>query len=327
MTSGFIHSFNPVITKIGDVQLYYYGLAYAIGFAGIHLWFRFRRKALGWSVHEVYDFSILFSVCVLLGGRLFAVLVYHWEYYHNHLNELFNCWQGGMASHGVLLGGLISILIYSRWRNISFRRLADEIAIPAVLLLALGRIGNFINGQICGTVTSVWWAVQFPNMEGFRHPVTLYEAFKNLMIIPILVIVSRKQKAGQGIIAAHFVFWYGFLRLFTDIYREHGAQFLGIGRNQYFNAMMAVTGLILMYVFSKIPANTSRSLMLASENCNEKRMPSIGGWVRQGAFVMIILFSLVVRSAWTPEVLQQRRASRITNHINFQTKSIVEHKL
>jgi len=320
MNSGWVHNLNPVIMNLGGIQLYYYGLAYAIGFVGIHWWLRFRRKSLGWDIRDVYDFSILFSVCILLLGRLFSVVVYHREYYQEHLHEIFYVWQGGMATHGVLLGAVFSIYIFSRWKNVSFWQLADAIVIPAAFLLALGRIGNFVNGQISGTVTTVWWAVKFPDMAGFRHPVTLYEALKNLTIIPILWGVSRHYKTGRGVVAAHFVFWYGFLRLFTDIFRDHGAQFMGIGVNQYFNTIMAAAGLILIIYFSKYDLiKRFRSSLLGAEKKQRgqpvRRRLSIPMWTCRSFFILIILFSMVIRSAWNPQVLKQRRAIHEMNRI------------
>ena len=154
-----------------------------------------RRRELGWSLPEVYDFSILFSVGVLLLGRLFAVFVYHWEYYSGHLNELFSYWSGGMATHGVLLGGTGAVALFCRLRQKSFLKLADEIVIPAAFFMALGRIGNFVNGQIAGTTTDVWWAVQFPNIEGFRHPVN----HGLLLQIFIIIILGTRLKIREEI--------------------------------------------------------------------------------------------------------------------------------
>ena len=307
-TQHFIHNIDPTFATVQGVGLYYYGLAYAIGFLGIFLWTRMRRRKLGWSLTEVYDFSILFSLGVLLVGRLFSVFVYHWEYYNEHVGELFSYWNGGMATHGVLLGGTGAVVLFCRLRHKSFLRLADEIVIPAAFFMALGRIGNFVNGQIAGTVTDVWWAVQFPNIEGFRHPVTLYEALKNFMIIPILFIVRRISAPGRGIMMAHFVFWYGFLRIFADLYRDHGAQLFGIGRNQYFNALMALIGLILMVVLARrnrLPKDAYPSSAVHGTECV---------WPRRVVFSAILLFSLVVRSAWTPEVLNRHRSEGRGQH-------------
>lgn len=320
MNTNFVHNINPVIMKVCGIELYYYGLAYAIGFAGIFGWLAWRRDALGWNRRNVYDFSILFSTCVLLCGRLFSVLVYHRSYYWQHPLQLFAYWKGGMATHGVLLGAVLAIFIYSRWQCISFRQLADEIVIPAAFLLALGRVGNFMNGQICGTVTNVWWAVKFPGLDGFRHPVTLYEAIKNLMIIPILLIVSRRAKAKRGLMAAHFIFWYGFLRLFTDIFRDHGATWLGIGVNQYYNALMGVAGLVLMIVFMHSDRQEQRLPVVSGTDKNKLQFqqgPVVSGmWIRRIVLTAIIVFSMVIRSAWTPQVLEQRRMQHVAASMN-----------
>ena len=318
---GFIHNMNPVFARFRGIDFYYYGLAYAVGFLGTHLWLRKRRKALGWSVSETYDFSILFSLCVLLLGRVFSVVVYHWDYYRDHPGELLSYWRGGMASHGVLLGGVGAMFLFCRLRGKSFPRVADEVVISAAFLLAMGRIGNFINGQICGTVTDAWWGVKFPNVDGFRHPVTLYESLKNLLIIPVLLVVRRRSPPGRGMMAAHFVFWYGFLRIFTDLCRDHGAELFGIGRNQYFNALMAVFGLVLIAILARRAVRRGAEHP-ARQAATEKAAGSDPGkspsscretpasWVQRVAFTLILLFCLVVRSAWTPEVLERRRARR-----------------
>jgi phosphatidylglycerol:prolipoprotein diacylglycerol transferase len=315
------------------MDLYYYGLAYAIGFLGIHIWVRMRRRALGWSLPEVYDFCILFSLGVLLLGRVFAVVVYHWDYYSGHPDEVLSYWRGGMATHGVLLGGVSAMLLFCQLRGKSFLRLADEVVIPAAFFLALGRIGNFINGQISGTITNVWWAVKFPNVDGFRHPVTLYESLKNLILIPILLIVRRLSSPGRGMMAAHFILWYGFLRIFADIYRDHGAQLFGIGRNQYFNALMAVLGLVLIGIFARRterqgaeyspqPSATrdGRPGNPLSSLSSGESVPAF--WLRRIAFAIILLFCLVVRSAWTPEVLEKRRAEGRAAHTSVHVGEI-----
>lgn len=307
MDHGFIHTMNPVLVRVWGVNCYYYGLAYALGFLGVHIWLRWRRQALGWRVQDVYDFSILLALAVLLGGRLFSVMVYHWGYYRVHLSQIFSYWRGGMASHGVLLGGVAAIWVFSVCRRDTFLRIADEIAIPAAFLLALGRLGNFVNGQIVGTPTDLWWGVKFPAVEGLRHPVTLYESMKNLLLIPILFRVRKTWRPGTGGMTAHFVLWYGLLRIFCDCFRDHGAELFGIGRNQDFNAGMAVFGLVLLVFLRK----RRRPVEEAGEPpISVVESPSSARWSllpRRVILAGIVLFSLVVRSAWTPEVLEGHR--------------------
>jgi phosphatidylglycerol:prolipoprotein diacylglycerol transferase len=267
-------------------------------------------------------------------GRAFEIVVYEWEYYRTHLWELPSYWKGGMASHGVLLGAIVGIFLFRLLRHKSFLRIVDEVAIPAALLLALGRIGNFINGQICGSVTDVWWGVKFPDAEGFRHPVTLYESLKNLMIIPILLLVRRKWSCGEGKVFAHFVFWYGSLRLFTDYFREYGTEHLGIGTGQYFNLSMALAGVVLYLWFSRIhdaryvcgpkgnqqghpPATTREDGVVGREASRT------GLAIRMAALGAIVLFSTTIPSGWTQGVLKQLREAQMSRRVTGSDRSSV----
>jgi phosphatidylglycerol:prolipoprotein diacylglycerol transferase len=313
---GFVHRIDPVIAHVAGVPLYYYGLAYAAGIIGVYAWLRLRRRAMGYTHDEVVTFSLLFAIGVLLGGRLFAVFVYHGDYYARHPRNILSCWRGGMASHGVLLGGLLAICAFARCRGRSFLRLADEVVLPAAVFLALGRVGNFINGQIVGTPADVWWAVQFPDAEGLRHPVTLYEAAKNLALVPILLWVRRRWRPGRGVAAAHFVLWYGLLRIVTDLFRSHGAELFGIGRNQYFNAAMAIAGAALWAWLARRPQGPELDAPPQPAAATPTRpvtaTPTPPRWtfaVKCAALSALILLSLTIRSAWTPEVLESRRAA------------------
>lgn len=153
------------------MKLWYYGLTYSLGVLGVYLWFKLAQKRLGWSERDTLDLSILVAVGVLLGGRVFEIVFYEWSYYAQHPSQVFSYWRGGMATHGILLGALAGMWVFSRMRGKSFLAIADEMAIPGAFLMGVGRIGNFIDGQILGAVTDVWWAVKFPYAEGFRHPV------------------------------------------------------------------------------------------------------------------------------------------------------------
>ncbi len=309
----FVHNIEPVLLRFGGVSFYYYGLAYSLGFVGVHLWLRWRRERIGWHLEEVYEFSIIFALSLLVCGRAFEIIFYEWEYYREHLSQLFSYWRGGMASHGVLIGGLAAFFIFGRLRKKKFLLLADLVVIPGAFLLALGRIGNFINGQICGTVTDVWWAVKFPDVQGLRHPVTLYESAKNFALIPILLAVRRKSRYGEGKLLAHFLFWYGFLRIFTDYFREYGAEFLGIGRGQYFNLLMAASG-VIFYVWSS--RRSGAGAMEQEQDGDEEPRKAVRAskevWSSKTAFVCrrvifagLVVFALTIPSGWTKGVLKE----------------------
>src|SRR3712207_5653134 len=144
---------DPVMAEIGPWRLWYYGLAYAIGLLTVDLWLWLRRDRLGFDGRDVAEFSVLFAAGVLLGGRVFDVLLYEWFYYEDHLRQIPILWQGGMATHGVILGAVVGTLLFCRLRGKSLLSIADEIVSPGAALMALGRIGNHINGEVYGSGT------------------------------------------------------------------------------------------------------------------------------------------------------------------------------
>jgi phosphatidylglycerol---prolipoprotein diacylglyceryl transferase len=293
---------DPVLFELGPIRLWYYGLAYAIGFLTIDQWVRRRRGHLGWSQRDVSDFSLLFIVSAVLGGRAFDIVFYEWNYYEEHPWQLLSFWRGGMASHGVLLGAVVGTALFCWLRDKSFLEIADEVVIPGAFLLALGRLGNHINGEVYGYVTDVSWAVEFPYMTGYRHPVALYEGAKNLLLVFILLYVRRRNPhRPRGLLLGHFVFWYGFLRLFVDHFREYEAYWLGIGTGQYFNLLAAALGLGIIFgsrrVTGQVPEESGEP-----QSIREEEGP--GFWVKRVSFYALVAFCLSIPSGTTQEVLK-----------------------
>ena len=221
-----------------------------------------------------------------------------------------------MASHGVLLGGVVACWLFSRLRRKAFTCILDELALPAALFLGLGRIGNFINGQIYGFETDVSWGVKFPSAEGFRHPVALYESFKNFLIIPILLLARRTSRPGEGKLIAHFVFWYGFLRLFADYFRDYGGELFGIGKGQYFNLTMAILGLALI-IWSRNRSNTSSLHPAPPLYADYSKRLQV--YTKMAAIVALLVFSLTIPSSWTQGVLKEYRERQDKRDKTFST--------
>jgi phosphatidylglycerol:prolipoprotein diacylglycerol transferase len=307
--ASFVFAIDPVLVELEGIRLWHYGLAYAIGLLTVDLWVWLKRERLGFDGRDVAEFSLLFAAGVLLGGRIFDVILYEWFYYEAHPWQIPSLWQGGMATHGVLLGAVVGTLVFCRLCGKSFLAIADEIVIPGAVLMALGRIGNHINGEVYGSITNVVWAMEFPYAEGCRHPVALYDGLKNLLLVPILlgvrsISLRRNGYLPRGLMLGHFVLWYGLLRVFVDFFREYDSYWLGIGRGQYFNLFMAVAGLCIV-VAARRRAKAEPGVVRRS---SRTRDPAF--WGKRVAFYALVVVCLTIPSGWTQQVLEEFEARR-----------------
>lgn len=295
MSGPFIHNIDPIFGKIGGLYLWWYGLSYTLGFLGVFFWLRRKRDILTMDMKEVYDLTIILAIGVLVGGRGVEVIFYEWAYYGTHLWHIPAVWLGGMSTHGILLGGILGILLYCRVYRRNFFEIGDVLAIAAAYIMGVGRIGNFIDGQIVGSVTDGWWGVQFPDLDGYRHPVVLYDGIKNLLLIPFLILI-RNTNPPRGVITAHFILWYGFLRIFVDFFREYRTDFYGFPPGQEFNIFMTLIGAVMLFVFYK----KKGTAYLAAQHRQKK--PGAPLWPRRIVFALLLFIPTVIPSDWTQDV-------------------------
>lgn len=294
MSEGFKHEMSLEIGRFLGLPIYWYGAVYTIGFVGIFGWLMLRRDRLGWTRRDVAEFTILLSGGLLVGGRLFDIAVYELDYYRAHPGQIINFWAGGLATHGVLLGGTIGAGIFCFLRGKRFLAMADEVVVPCAFLFGVGRIGNFIEGGVVGAQTLLPWGVIYANLDGARHPVALYEAAKNLIIVPILILVLRRYRAGRGVASALFIFLYALLRFFVDQYRDYESYWMGMGKGQFFNLVMAACGLVLLIVFL-MRADRSRQNEIGARAHPDTAI----GWLRSLALVALFVYPLGIPTSWT----------------------------
>jgi len=290
----YIHNIDPIIGTIFGVHLWWYGLSYTLGFFNAFNFINKRREKLSLTGSQVYDLCLLIGVGVLIGGRIVEVIFYEWPFYSEQMHLIPAVWLGGMASHGLLIGGLVAVWIFCRISGHPFLMMTDVMAAPASFILGVGRMGNFIDGQILGSVTDVPWAVKFPDADGFRHPVVLYDGIKNLLIIPILLLSGRRNPP-HGFVTGLFLFLYSFLRIPIDIFREYPTSLLGLATGQALNIALSVIGLAVMTVVCGLPRESEDE---SFEPPTEARNI---GW-RKPVFIAILAFCLVMPSDWTQDV-------------------------
>ncbi len=168
----YVHDLNPVLLRITDqIQLRWYGLAYLAGFVAGYILLRFLARRKLWVLREelVGDFIAAMALFgVFLGGRLGYILMYQipdagWDHFLNDPLMVLRVWEGGMASHGGILGIVIFTWFYARKHKVSWTGLGDAVCVVAPIGLFCGRIANFINGELYGRVAEgLPWGVRFP---------------------------------------------------------------------------------------------------------------------------------------------------------------------
>ena len=227
-----VHNFDPVLIDLGLFQIRWYSVAYILG---IIIGWVYATKIIKLTTINKYNFEqiktsqfddlvIYLIIGIILGGRLGYVIFYNFEYYSQNFFEIFKLWRGGMSFHGGLLGIIVSIIFFSKKTKTNFFKFADIVSCVAPIGLFLGRIANFINGELYGKISTLPWAIIFPSGGSVaRHPSQIYEAILEGIILFILInyLALKKQflfKAGY--ISGFFLVSYSILRIFSENFRE-----------------------------------------------------------------------------------------------------------
>jgi phosphatidylglycerol---prolipoprotein diacylglyceryl transferase len=244
---------DPILFELGPIRVSWYGLMYVFGFFASYLLVRYqmKRKDFGVSKLEVENLYFYLIVGLIIGARLGYVLFYDIKMYLKDPLEVFAIWHGGMSFHGGLIGVLIVGILFS-WKNKkSFWKIADLFIVTAPIGLGLGRVGNFINGELYGRVTRVPWAMIFPTDKDLlpRHPSQLYESALEGGALFIILWFLKDKKLPTGGLLAIFLSLYGLFRFFVELFREPDPQLgfiLGpFTMGQTLSAFMIIGGIIL----------------------------------------------------------------------------------
>ena len=222
---------SPVLISLGPIQIHWYGVAYAVG---ILLGWWYAKKLVTtdrlWlpdnspiSADDIDDFLVWAVGGIILGGRLGYILFYDLPTYLDNPASVFAVWQGGMSFHGGLAGTVIAMILFARSRGFSPFRLFDVIGASAGICIFLGRVANFINAELYGSVTDQPWGVIFPGTDGLpRHPSQLYEGIlEGIVVFAILAILIWKygKLAKPGFIGGVFLIGYAVSRILVEFVR------------------------------------------------------------------------------------------------------------
>jgi len=229
---------NPAFLEIGSFQLRYYGLMYLIAFFIVYslVIYRIRDEGLEWSRETIQDYFVWAIAGLLIGARLGYVLCYNLEYFAAHPLYIifpFDLSDGfrfvgisGMSYHGGLVGIVLASVWFCRRQAIRFWRFADLFSPAIPLGYTFGRIGNFLNGELYGRVTDVWWGMYFPMdpLLRLRHPSQLYEAFFEGIVLFVILWSIRKKSRFDGFLLCLYLIGYGAVRFCIEFFREPDPQ-------------------------------------------------------------------------------------------------------
>ncbi len=245
---------SPVALEIGPLVVRWYALAYVTGILLAYRYIRWldNRQAAPLLSEKALDDLVLYGVLgIILGGRLGYTLFYNSAYYLHNPIEILHIWQGGMAFHGGLLGVVVAFYLFARRFQLNFLALMDRIAVAAPIGLFLGRLANFVNGELYGRATQVPWGIVFPRGGALaRHPSQLYEAaLEGLVLGLILWFLATRTRAlhYRGLLAGLFITGYGMARFFIEFFREPDSQLgtlaLGFTMGQWLCIPMLLIGI------------------------------------------------------------------------------------
>ncbi len=259
----FYHNINPVLLELGPLQIRYYGLFYALGFviAYFLIYHLAKRKQISLSKDDVSDYLVYAIVGDIVGARLVYVIFYNPLFYLQNPLEIFAVWHGGLSFHGGLLGVVLAAYFFGKKKKIDFYDLADLTVVPVALALAIGRIGNFINGELYGRIADSSWCADYSGSEfisnppsGCRHPSQIYESMKNFFIFAVLWAIKDK-KLPKGFMFWTFVALYGLLRTVMEFFRQPDEQlgyiFHYFTMGQLLSFPLFIIGLAMLYRLKK----------------------------------------------------------------------------
>ena len=251
---------NPVLFEIGPVTIYWYSVLILVAFV-LATYFAM-REAKRFGISKDFIFNMVFWVVIfgILGARLYFIL-FNWAYFSANPMEIFKIWNGGLAIHGGLIAGFIVVVVYSRKYKTNTFKLADICVVPMLLAQAIGRWGNFFNGEAHGAATTLQhlkdlfipqFIIDGVHIGGvYYEPTFFYESLWCLLGFVILLIVRRNKYIKIGQLTCLYAIWYGVGRFFIEASRTDSLMFGGFKAAQIISIVLIVVGSIAFMIQSR----------------------------------------------------------------------------
>ena len=243
---------DPIAFHLGPLAVHWYGLTYLVGFVGCYWLSVVRGRTRGWSAQQLADVLFYVAIGIIFGGRVGYILFYGPSQILVHPFSLLEFWEPGRSFHGGMLGVLFSLLFYVKFNIKKFVQLTDFIAPSVPIGLGCGRLGNFLNGELYGRITTMPWGMVFPHagMQP-RHASQLYELFLEGLVLCIFLVWYARKPRPLGAVSGMFLLGYGAIRCLVELVRApdagHGfVAFNCLTMGQLLSIPMIIFGLYLL---------------------------------------------------------------------------------
>ena len=240
----YINNLNPTLLELGPLEIRYYGIVYALGFLIVYYILYKKRDFLKIKKEQIDNLMLSLLIGLLVGARIFHFLFSEPLIFFKNPLELFMIWHGGMSFFGAFFGCFIAAFWYLNRIKLDWKKFGDIIVIGVTIALILGRIANFINGELVGIPSNVPWCVVFPMYDYVcRHPYQIYASLSHVLLLGVLLFVNRLKQKKDGLIFGVFIIGYSVLRFLTDFFRED-LRFLGLTVWQYLSLVVVLIGIV-----------------------------------------------------------------------------------
>lgn len=242
---------DPIAFTIFGFEVHWYGILIAAAFILCFFLAKRRMAKAGMDSDLLYDFFIFLIPSIVVGARLYYV-IFEWNYFAAHPEEIIAVWHGGLAIHGGIIAGIIVAIIFCKVKKLDFYQFADVVIPVLPLGQAIGRWGNFFNSEAHGVETTLPWAITvYDSVKGYIqvHPTFLYESIWDLLVFIFLIYMGKKHKKFDGELLFMYLIAYSVGRFFIEGLRTDSLMILGLRTAQLISIACIIIGIIgLIYI-------------------------------------------------------------------------------
>lgn len=251
---------NPVIFKLGSFEIRWYSVMILIAFLVAS--YVINKETKRFDIEKDYIFNLLFWTLIMgiIGARIYYV-IFDWEYYSTNISEIWKIWNGGLAIHGGIIAGIITIIVYTKKYKQRTVRYTDFLVPGLIIGQSIGRWGNFFNGEAHGLATSLEhlrnlhipeFIIKGMKIKGVYYtPTFLYESILCLIGFIIIIIVRRNKYTKVGTPTALYLIIYGSIRFFIERLRTDALMFVGFKIAMIVSIIMVIIGVIMLIINKK----------------------------------------------------------------------------